>query len=107
MNDNQDGTYTDINFLTFFSPDERHNQILERKSRTSQGDMMTGNDDGDSDGNYETQENVEMNNEGGASDDEATSPVREVIVPSRNGAEKRGFNGSKEGSDPERKRRRF
>lgn len=86
---------------------QRHNQILERKSRTSQGDMMTGNDDGDSDGNYETQENVEMNNEGGASDDEATSPVREVIVPSRNGAEKRGFNGSKESSDPERKRRRF
>jgi hypothetical protein len=71
--------------------------------------MKGDNDDEVSDGNYETQEYHEMSNvdnEGGVSDEEATSPVREVIVPSRNGAEKRGFNGSKEGSDPERKRRR-
>jgi hypothetical protein len=88
---------------------QRHNQILESKSRASHGEMKGDNDDEGSDGNYETQEYHEMSNvdnEGGVSDEEATSPVREVIVPSRNGAEKRGFNGSKEGSDPERKRRR-
>lgn len=68
--------------------------------------MIGGNVEEGSNGISELQENDAMNN-GGVSDDEAASPVREVIVPSRNGTEKRGFNGSKEGNDPERKRRRF